>query len=400
MAKELKKKSAEVIRLESKEERKKALDNAIAQIEKQYGAGAVMRLGETPKLNVEAISTGSLTLDMALGIGGVPRGRIVEIYGPESSGKTTVALHIIAEAQKNGGEAAFIDVEHALDPVYAKALGVNIDNLIVSQPDSGEQALEIAEALVRSGAIDVIVVDSVAAMTTRAEIEGEMGDSHVGMLARLMSQAMRKLTGVISKSNCVAVFINQVREKIGVMYGNPETTTGGRALKFYASVRLEVRKGESIKDGAEIVGSRTKVKVVKNKVAPPFKECEFDMMYGHGISKIGEILDLATDLDIIHKSGSWFSYGDRKLGQGRDAVKTILENEPEFAAEVESKILEQKDSLVFVSKKSKKDAAVSQAKQKAEQAVAQTDAAINDADILGADENFEEFVPEDFGGDA
>jgi len=399
MAKELKKKNTEVTRVESKEERRKALDNAIAQIEKQYGAGAVMRLGETPKLNVEAISTGSLTLDMALGIGGVPRGRIVEIYGPESSGKTTVALHIIAEAQKNGGEAAFIDVEHALDPVYAKALGVNIDNLIVSQPDSGEQALEIAEALVRSGAIDVIVVDSVAAMTTKAEIEGEMGDSHVGMLARLMSQAMRKLTGVISKSNCVAVFINQVREKIGVMYGNPETTTGGRALKFYASVRLEVRKGETIKDGAEIIGSRTKVKVVKNKVAPPFKECEFDMMYGKGISKIGEILDLAVDLDIIHKSGSWFSYSDRKLGQGRDAVKAILENEPDFAAEVEKKILEQKETLVFASKKSKKDAAVSQAKQKAEQAVEQTNAVLNDADLLGADENFEEFVPEDFGTD-
>ena len=397
---ELKKKNTTVTRAESKEDRRKALDNAIAQIEKMYGAGAVMRLGETPKLNVEAISTGSLTLDMALGIGGVPRGRIVEIYGPESSGKTTVALHVIAEAQKNGGEAAFIDVEHALDPVYAKALGVNIDNLIVSQPDSGEQALEIAEALVRSGALDVIVLDSVAAMTTKAEIEGEMGDSHVGQLARLMSQAMRKLTAVISKSNCVAIFINQVREKIGVMYGNPETTTGGRALKFYASVRLEVRKGEAIKDGAEIIGSRTRVKVVKNKVAPPFKECEFDMLYGQGISKLGEILDLATDLDIIHKSGSWFSYGERKLGQGRDAVKAILENEPDFAAEVEQKILEQKDQLVFASKKNKKDAAVSQAKQKAEQAAAQTDAAISEADIPGADENFEEFVPEDFGGEA
>ena len=337
---ELKKKSVGLTIPATKEEREKALKNAIAQIEKQYGAGAVMRLGQNTVQNVQAISTGSLSLDMALGIGGVPRGRIVEIYGPESSGKTTVALQIIAEAQKRGGEAAFVDVEHALDPVYAQALGVNIDDLLVSQPDSGEQALEIAEALVRSGAIDVIVIDSVAAMTTRAEIEGEMGDSHVGMLARLMSQAMRKLTPVIAKSNCVAVFINQVREKIGVMYGNPETTTGGRALKFYASVRMEVRKGEAIKNGAEVIGNRTRVKIVKNKVAPPFKECEFDMMYGKGISRTGEILDLATDLDIIHKSGSWFSYGDRKLGQGRDAVKVILENEPDFAKEIEQKIMD------------------------------------------------------------
>ena len=394
---ELKKKSTEFSPVSTTEERRKALMNAIAQIEKMYGAGTVMRLGAAPKMNVESISTGSLTLDMALGIGGVPRGRIIEIYGPESSGKTTVALHVIAEAQKNGGEAAFIDVEHALDPVYAKALGVNIDNLLVSQPDSGEQALEIAEALVRSGAIDVIVLDSVAAMTTKAEIEGEMGDSHVGMLARLMSQAMRKLTSIISKSNCVAIFINQVREKIGVMYGNPETTTGGRALKFYASVRMEVRKGEAIKDGAEIIGSRTRVKIVKNKVAPPFKECEFDMLYGKGISKIGEILDLATDLDIIHKSGSWFSYGERKLGQGREAVKALLESEPEFASEVEQKILEQKEGIIFASKKSKKDAAVSQAKQKAAQAAAETDAVLNDADIPGGDENFEEFTPEDLG---
>ncbi len=391
---ELKKKSGMTVP-NSADDRKKALENAIAQIEKQYGAGAVMRLGQNTTLSVQSISTGSLTLDLALGIGGVPRGRIVEIYGPESSGKTTVALHVIAEAQKKGGEAAFIDVEHALDPVYAEALGVNIDNLLVSQPDSGEQALEIAEALVRSGAIDVIVIDSVAAMTTRAEIEGEMGDSHVGMLARLMSQAMRKLTSVISKSNCVAIFINQVREKIGVMYGNPETTTGGRALKFYASVRMEVRKGEALKNGAEVIGNRTRVKIVKNKVAPPFRECEFDMMYGKGISKIGEILDLATELDIVHKSGSWFSYGERKLGQGRDAVKDLLEREPELAAEIEEKIHVQKESLVLASKKNKKAAAVTAAKEKAESAV-QAAAAISAAAAVGSeDESFEEFTPEE-----
>ena len=387
---ELKKKNIAVVKQASREEREKALKAAIAQIEKQYGAGAVMRLGENNVQNVKAISTGSLTLDMALGIGGVPRGRIVEIYGPESSGKTTVALQIIAEAQKDGGEAAFIDVEHALDPVYAQALGVDIDNLLVSQPDSGEQALEIAEALVRSGAIDVIVIDSVAAMTTRAEIEGEMGDSHVGMLARLMSQAMRKLTPVISKSNCVAIFINQVREKIGVMYGNPEVTTGGRALKFYSSVRMEVRKGEAIKNGAEVIGNRTRVKVVKNKVAPPFKECEFDMMYGKGISRIGEILDLATELDIIHKSGSWFSYGERKLGQGRDAVKELLETDEAFAKEVEQQILEKKESIVLASKKNKKAAAVSEAKSKADSAVAATGAAL-DAAGSDPDDDFEEF---------
>ena len=384
---ELKKKAAVP---SSQEDRKRALENAIAQIEKQYGAGAVMRLGQTTTLNVQSISTGSLTLDMALGIGGVPRGRIVEIYGPESSGKTTVALHVIAEAQKLGGEAAFIDVEHALDPIYAEALGVNINNLLVSQPDSGEQALEIAEALVRSGGIDVIVIDSVAAMTTRAEIEGEMGDSHVGMLARLMSQAMRKLTSVIAKSNCVAIFINQVREKIGVMYGNPETTTGGRALKFYASVRMEVRKGEAIKSGAEVIGNRTKVKIVKNKVAPPFRECEFDMMYGKGISKIGEILDLATELDIVHKSGSWFSYGERKLGQGRDAVKELLESEPALCEELEKKITEQKESIVLASKKNKKEAAVTAAKEKAAAAVASA-AAVD----LSDDDEFEEFTPEE-----
>lgn len=391
---ELKKKNISIEKKVSGEDREKALKAAIAQIEKQYGAGAVMRLGDNGAQNCEAISTGSLTLDMALGIGGVPRGRIVEIYGPESSGKTTVALQIIAEGQKTGGVAAFIDVEHALDPVYAKALGVDIDNLLVSQPDSGEQALEIAEALVRSGAIDVIVIDSVAAMTTRAEIEGEMGDAHVGMLARLMSQAMRKLTPVISKSNCVAIFINQVREKIGVMYGNPEVTTGGRALKFYSSVRLEVRKGEAIKNGAEVIGNRTRVKVVKNKVAPPFKECEFDMMYGKGISRNGEILDLATELDIIHKSGSWFSYGERKLGQGRDAVKEILENDAEFVKEVEQKIMEMKENIVLASKKNKKAAAVTEAKSKADKAVETTGEALEAANSA-LDDDFEEFVPEE-----
>lgn len=391
---ELKKKNISIEKKVSGEDREKALKAAIAQIEKQYGAGAVMRLGDNGAQNCEAISTGSLTLDMALGIGGVPRGRIVEIYGPESSGKTTVALQIIAEGQKTGGVAAFIDVEHALDPVYAKALGVDIDNLLVSQPDSGEQALEIAEALVRSGAIDVIVIDSVAAMTTRAEIEGEMGDAHVGMLARLMSQAMRKLTPVISKSNCVAIFINQVREKIGVMYGNPEVTTGGRALKFYSSVRLEVRKGEAIKNGAEVIGNRTRVKVVKNKVAPPFKECEFDMMYGKGISRNGEILDLATELDIIHKSGSWFSYGERKLGQGRDAVKEILENDAEFVKEVEQKIMEMKENIVLASKKNKKAAAVTEAKSKADKAVETTGKALEAANSA-LDDDFEEFAPEE-----
>ncbi|MBR6718389.1 MAG: recombinase RecA [Oscillospiraceae bacterium] len=332
---ELKKKNIGVVIPATKEEREKALKNAIAQIEKQYGIGAVMRLGQNTVQNVQAISTGSLSLDMALGIGGVPRGRIVEIYGPESSGKTTVALQIIAEAQKLGGEAAFVDVEHALDPTYAQALGVNIEDLLVSQPDSGEQALEIAEALVRSGAIDVIVIDSVAAMTTRAEIEGEMGDSHVGMLARLMSQAMRKLTPVIAKSNCVAIFINQVREKIGVMYGNPETTTGGRALKFYASVRMEVRKGEAIKNGAEVIGNRTRVKVVKNKIAPPFKEAEFDIMFGKGISREGDLLDLAANANIIVKTGAWYAYKGQKIGQGRENAKQYLLDNPEVYTEVE-----------------------------------------------------------------
>lgn len=334
-------------------DKKTALDTAIAQIEKQFGKGAVMKLGETPTMNVEAISTGSIALDLALGIGGVPRGRIVEIYGPESSGKTTVALHIIAEAQKGGGDVAFIDVEHALDPVYAQALGVNIDDLLVSQPDTGEQALEITEALVRSGAIDVIVVDSVAAMVPRAEIEGEMGDSHVGLQARLMSQALRKLTGAISKSNCVAVFINQLREKVGVVYGNPETTPGGRALKFYSSVRIDIRKGEALKNGTEIIGNRTRAKVVKNKVAPPFREAEFDIMYGEGISREGEILDLAVKLDIIGKSGAWFNYGETRLGQGRDNVKAYLKDHPEFVAELDKLIRDNASKLVMTREKKK-----------------------------------------------
>lgn len=338
-------------------EKQKALQTAIAQIEKQFGQGAVMKLGQTSTLNVESIPTGSIGLDIALGIGGLPRGRIVEIYGPESSGKTTVALQVVAQAQKRGGEAAFIDVEHALDPVYAKALGVDIDSLLVSQPDSGEQALEIAEALVRSGAIDVIVIDSVAAMVTKAEIDGEMGDTHVGLLARLMSQAMRKLTSVIGKSNCVAVFINQVREKIGVSYGNPETTPGGRALKFYSSVRIEVRKGEALKSGSEIVGNRTRCKIVKNKVAPPFKEAEFDIMYGEGCSMEGEIVDLGVSLEIINKSGAWFSYNGDRLGQGRENTKEYIKTHPELKEELLKKIMENKDQLVMTSKKAKKEAA-------------------------------------------
>ncbi len=320
-------------------DKKKALEIALSSIEKQFGKGSIMRLGEASgKLHVETISTGVLTLDMALGVGGVPRGRVVEIYGPESSGKTTVALHVIAEAQKNGGTAAFIDAEHALDPIYAKNLGVDIDNLLISQPDTGEQALEIAEALVRSGAIDVIVVDSVAALVPRAEIEGEMGDAHVGLQARLMSQALRKLTGAISKSRTTAIFINQIREKVGVMFGNPETTPGGRALKFYASVRMEVRKIETLKQGSEVVGSRTRVKVVKNKVAPPFKQADFDIMYGEGISREGSIIDLATELDIINKSGAWYSYNDNRLGQGRENVKQYLKDNPQIAKEIENKI--------------------------------------------------------------
>ena len=320
--------------------KKDALATALAQIEKQFGKGAVMKLGDNAAMQVDAISTGSIGLDMALGVGGVPRGRIIEVYGPESSGKTTLALHVLAEAQKKGGDVAFIDVEHALDPVYAEALGVDINNLLVSQPDTGEQAMEICEALVRSGAIDAIVVDSVAAMVPRAEIEGEMGDSHVGLQARLMSQAMRKLTSVIGKTNTVCIFINQLRDKIGVVYGNPETTTGGNALKFYASVRIDIRRMSVIKDGEDQLGTRTKVKVVKNKVAPPFKRAEFDIMFGEGISKIGEIVDLGVDYGVVKKAGSWFSYGDRKIGQGRDAVKELLKNDEELRNEIEAKVRE------------------------------------------------------------
>ena len=320
------------------EEKRKALENAIANIDKQFGKGAVMKLGDNVSMNVDVISTGALGLDLALGVGGLPRGRIIEIYGPESSGKTTVALHVIAEAQKNGGEAAFIDAEHALDPVYAKALGVDIDNLIVSQPDTGEQALEIAEALVRSGAIDVIVIDSVAALVPKAEIDGEMGDSHVGLHARLMSQALRKLSGVINKSKTTAIFINQLREKVGVMYGNPEVTTGGRALKFYASVRLDIRKVEAIKNGTEVVGNRTRAKVVKNKVAPPFKEAEFDIIYGEGISKVGSLIDVAVMYNIINKSGAWFSYEEQRIGQGRENVKAYLKEHPDLIEEIDAKV--------------------------------------------------------------
>ena len=319
-------------------DKKQALDTAIRQIEKNFGKGAVMRLGDRPDLQVDAIPTGSLALDAALGIGGVPKGRIIEIYGPESSGKTTLALHIVAQAQKRGGEVAFVDAEHALDPDYAARIGVNIDSMLVSQPDTGEQALEITDALVRSGAVDVVVVDSVAALTPRAEIEGEMGDTFVGLQARLMSQALRKLAGNISKTNCVVIFINQLRMKIGVMYGNPETTTGGNALKFYSSVRLDVRKIEAIKSGTEIVGNRTRVKVIKNKCAPPFREAVFDIMYGEGISRFGELLDIAVTLELVNKSGSWFSVGDERIGQGRDNAKQYIADHPELAAELEARV--------------------------------------------------------------
>ena len=321
-------------------EKKKALEMAMSQIEKQFGKGSVMKLGEFKAMEIEAIPTGALSLDIALGIGGVPRGRIIEVFGPESSGKTTLALHIVAEAQKMGGEAAFIDAEHALDPVYAKKLGVDIDNLIVSQPDTGEQALEITESLVRSGALDVIVVDSVAALVPKAEIDGDMGDSHMGLQARLMSQALRKLAGAINKSKTVLIFINQLREKIGVMFGNPETTTGGRALKFYASVRMDIRRIENIKQDGEVKGNRVRVKVIKNKVAPPFREAEFDIVYGQGISKEGNILDMAVNLDIVEKAGSWFSYNGERIGQGRENVKKYLKENPEMLEDIEEKVRE------------------------------------------------------------
>ena len=395
-----KKEKPQVKRITDAEEKKKALETAISVIEQKYGKGAIMKLGSNSTMDIEAIPTGSMTLDLALGIGGIPRGRIVELYGPESSGKTTVALHCIAETQKMGGEVAFIDVEHALDPVYAAKLGVDIDNLLVSQPDSGEQALEIAEALARSGAIDCIVIDSVAAMVTKAEIDGDMGDTHVGQLARLMSQAMRKLTAVLSKSNCAAIFINQIREKIGVMYGNPETTPGGRALKFYASVRMDVRKGEAIKNGSEIIGNRTRVKIVKNKVAPPFKECEFDIMYGEGISRTGEVLDLAVDLGVVKKGGAWFSYNDEKLGQGRDNAKIFLKEHPDTMKEIEEKIKvrlaeeEQKQAEKKASKKKSKLEEKAAAAAGVAESAESAESEMPDL-VVNADEDFEEFAPVD-----
>lgn len=395
-----KKEKPQVKRITDAEEKKKALETAISVIEQKYGKGAIMKLGSNSTMDIEAIPTGSMTLDLALGIGGIPRGRIVELYGPESSGKTTVALHCIAETQKMGGEVAFIDVEHALDPVYAAKLGVDIDNLLVSQPDSGEQALEIAEALARSGAIDCIVIDSVAAMVTKAEIDGDMGDTHVGQLARLMSQAMRKLTAVLSKSNCAAIFINQIREKIGVIYGNPETTPGGRALKFYASVRMDVRKGEAIKNGSEIIGNRTRVKIVKNKVAPPFKECEFDIMYGEGISRTGEVLDLAVDLGVVKKGGAWFSYNDDKLGQGRDNAKTFLKEHPDTMKEIEEKIKvrlaeeEQKQAEKKASKKKSKLEEKAAAAAGVAESAEPAESEMPDL-VVNADEDFEEFAPVD-----
>lgn len=397
MAKDTKKK-VKVLQIPStQDEKKKALAGAIAQIEKNFGKGAIIKLGANQTMQVDSIPTGSMGLDMALGIGGVPRGRIVELYGPESSGKTTVALHIIAEAQKRGGEVAFVDVEHALDPTYAAAVGVDVDNLLVSQPDSGEQALEIIEALVRSGAIDVVVLDSVAALTTKAEIDGNMGDSNVGQLARLMSQAMRKLTPILSKTNCVAIFINQIREKIGVMYGSPETTPGGRALKFYASVIIDVRKGEAIKSGSELIGSRTKIKIKKNKVAPPFKECEFDIIFGKGISRIGEVLDMAVELDVIKKSGAWFSYDGNKLGQGRDNAKKALEENPELMKEIEAKISENKDALAVMTKASKKKSKLEKAAAEAageESPEEQPDIDYDEIDpVVNAEDDFEEFTP-------
>ena len=392
---DLKKKVKAIAVPVTKDEKKKALESAIAQIEKNFGKGAIIKLGANQTMKVDAIPTGSMGLDLALGIGGVPRGRIVELYGPESSGKTTVALHIIAEAQKQGGEVAFVDVEHALDPKYAAAVGVDVDNLLVSQPNSGEEALEIMEALVRSGAIDVVVLDSVAALTTKAEIDGNMGDSNVGQLARLMS-----LTPLLSKTNCVAVFINQIREKIGVMYGNPETTPGGRALKFYSSVIIDVRKGEPIKNGTELIGNRTKIKVKKNKVAPPFKECEFDIIFGKGISRMGEVLDIAVELDIIKKSGSWFSYDGKKLGQGRDNVKKALEENPEMLKEIEQKVMENKDALEAaastVSSKSKLEEAAENAAgtEDIDEIVGSMTDSFDDIDpVVNAEDDFEEFTP-------
>ncbi len=393
---DLKKKQKTVQLPETKEDKKKALASAIAQIEKNFGKGAIIKLGANTAMKVDSIPTGSMSLDLALGIGGVPRGRIVELYGPESSGKTTVALHIIAEAQKQGGEVAFVDVEHALDPKYAKAIGVDVDNLLVSQPNSGEEALEIVEALVRSGAIDVVVLDSVAALTTKAEIEGNMGDSNVGQLARLMSQAMRKLTPLLAKTNCVALFINQIREKIGVMYGNPETTPGGRALKFYSSVIIDVRKGEPIKEGTEQIGNRTKIKIKKNKVAPPFKECEFDLIFGQGISRMSEVIDIAVELDIIKKSGSWFSYDGNKLGQGREKVKAILKDNPDMLKEIEEKIMNDKDALEAVGKNVTGDSELEEA---AANAALDPDSVSADMDdfamdpIANAEDDFEEFTP-------
>ncbi len=347
-----KKKNSTVAPAAPASDKKKALETALSQIEKDFGKGSIMRLGENSGIKVESISTGSLSLDIALGIGGLPKGRIIEIYGPESSGKTTLALHVLAEAQKQGGEVAFVDAEHALDPQYAANLGVNIDELLVSQPDTGEQALEITEALVRSGAIDAVVVDSVAALVPRAEIEGDMGDSFMGVHARLMSQALRKLAGSISKTNCIVIFINQIRDKIGVVYGSSETTTGGRALKFYASVRIDIRRIESIKQGGEVVGNRTRAKVIKNKVAPPFREAEFDIMYGEGISKLGEMVDLGVKLDLVEKSGSWFSIGDTRIGQGRDSVKTYLMENPEAYAKLEADIRENMSKLNPIKKTS------------------------------------------------
>lgn len=326
--------------MEKDQNKLKALESAIAQIEKAYGQGSIMKLGDTAHMKVEAVPTGSLSLDIALGVGGIPKGRIIEVYGPESSGKTTVALHMVAEVQKRGGIAGFIDAEHALDPVYAKNIGVNIDELYISQPDSGEQAMEITETMVRSGAVDIVIVDSVAALVPKAEIDGDMGDSHVGLQARLMSQALRKLTAVINKSNCTVIFINQLREKVGVMFGNPETTTGGRALKFYASVRMDVRKIETLKQSGEMVGNRTRIKIVKNKIAPPFKEAEFDIMFGKGISRSGDVLDLAVSIDVVKKSGSWYAYEGNKIGQGRENAKTYLEANPEIMEEIEKKVRE------------------------------------------------------------